>query len=60
MGYSRLFAILANLKRPAKIRALATCSGIEETKGKLHKILSEEDPVSLELNLIAGISAVSK
>lgn len=32
MGYARLFAIIANLKGPTKIRALATCSGIEETK----------------------------
>lgn len=32
MGYARLFAIIANLKGPVKIRALATCSGIEETK----------------------------
>lgn len=32
----------------------------ESPSGKLHKILNEEDPVSLELNLIAGISAVSK
>lgn len=32
MGYSRLFAILAALKKPVKIKALATCAGIDETK----------------------------
>lgn len=32
MGYERLFAIIANLRGPVKIRALSTCSGIEETK----------------------------
>ncbi len=32
MGYARLFAILAALKKPVKVRALATCTGIDETK----------------------------
>lgn len=32
MGYSRLFAILAHLKHPVRMRALATCCGMDETK----------------------------
>lgn len=32
MGYTRLFAILSYLKAPVRVRALATCCGIDEIK----------------------------
>lgn len=32
MGYARLFEILAYVTKPVKIKALATCSGLDETK----------------------------
>lgn len=32
MGYSRLLEILANIKNPTTIKALAVCSGIAEYK----------------------------
>ncbi|MBP3339813.1 MAG: hypothetical protein J6L69_10455 [Lachnospiraceae bacterium] len=32
LGYARLFAILANINRPARVKALATCCGMSEAE----------------------------
>lgn len=43
IGYARLFEILAKIKHPIKIRALAVCSGLSETKVCFILLRNKED-----------------
>lgn len=43
MGYVRLFEILAYIKKPIRIKALATCSGMTETKVSFILLRNQND-----------------
>ncbi|MFG6326842.1 MAG: hypothetical protein K1W00_08350 [Lachnospiraceae bacterium] len=43
MGYTRLFELLACLKKLVSIKALATCSGMTETKVSFILLRNQDD-----------------
>lgn len=43
MGYTRLFELLACIKQPVTIKALATCSGMTETKVGFILLRNQDD-----------------